>query len=128
MGKLIDYINSMSLEDVWYEVFGYQLPINKFSCPNPEHQHSSNTPSCKVYGNRFKCFGQCNRMFGPYDLYKWYAPERIREIKGSLVIPQTIKQFNKEVLTRLPKYESKEAIINNLICLSKQLNSTTDQK
>lgn len=127
MGKLIDYINSLPLENAWYEIFGYSLPVNKFSCPNPEHKHASNTPSCKVYGNKFKCFGQCNRMFGVYDLYKWFMPERIEEIKSTVVLPQqSVKHA--EAVTKLQRLSSKEEIIKDLIWLSKQSSSTTEQK
>ena len=90
MGKIIDYINeNVSLHEEYFRIFGRELPSGKFTCPNPEHMHKSNTPSCKVYGNKFKCFGQCSRMFGVYDLLKWYNPKRIDEIVASSVIEKT---------------------------------------
>lgn len=90
MGKLINWINSnLSLQDEYFRIFHRDLSNGKFLCPNPLHKHSSNTPSCKVYGNVFKCFGQCNRVFGVYDLLKWYNPERIEEIKSTVVVTET---------------------------------------
>lgn len=90
MGKIIDYINeNLSLSEEYKAIFRRDLPNGKFMCPNPMHQHKSNTPSCKAYGNKFKCFGQCNRVFGVYDLLKWYNPKRIDEVVSSVVIEET---------------------------------------
>lgn len=87
MGKLIDYINNnLSLEEEYKEIFGHSLPSGKFICPNPSHVHKNNTPSCKAYGNKFKCFGQCNQVFGVYDLLKWHNPKKIEDIKTSVIL------------------------------------------
>ena len=113
MGKIIDYINQKPLEMVWQEVFGRPLPLGKFECPNPLHNHVSHTPSCKVYGNVFKCFGQCNRVFGPYNLYKWYAPERIIEISRTELCEPSKKQPT--VLQTVHLHGSVEEVVEQLI-------------
>lgn len=102
MGKIIDYINeNLDLRDEYYRIFNRHLPNGKFICPNPEHQHTSNTPSCKAYGNGFKCFGQCNRFFGVYDLLKWYDPSRINEVKSTIVVPQSSHKSSAELLSKV---------------------------
>lgn len=99
MHKIIEYINTTcDLDDEYYQIFQRHLPTGKFICPNPEHQHVNNTPSCKRYGNVFKCFGQCNRVFGVYDLLKWYNPKRIDELKTQLI--PDMQQKPREAITK----------------------------
>lgn len=95
--KTIDFINeNFDIHDVYEECFGRPLRDCKIVCPNPEHHHVNNTPSAKCYGNMIKCFGACNRVFGPYDLYKWYKPEKIEEIRSTyLYTPK--QQENKQM-------------------------------
>lgn len=108
MNKLIDYINkNLSLEDEYFRIFGRHLNSSKFRCPNPMHQHKNNTPSCKMYGNVFKCFGQCNRVFGVYDLLKWYNPERINEIKSSVILEDAQINVKSEPIVKVSVDRSK---------------------
>lgn len=98
MHKVIEYINSScDIGDEYKRLFGRDMPSSKFSCPNPEHVHSNNTPSCKRYGNAFKCFGQCNRVFGVYDLLKWYDPKRIDELKSKVIITVQPRNQKKQI-------------------------------
>lgn len=121
MSKLSDYINqNVPIEQAWFECFGTTLPVSKFECPNPEHHHVSHTPSAKVFGNQFKCFGYCNRVFGVYNLYKWYRPDLIEEIKSSLIINQPNQEVKskKIVMVEQGKLSNKQYL--DLIC---QMNS-----
>lgn len=119
MGKIIDYINEQPLGEVWRELFGYEIPTGKFTCPNPLHQHKSNTPSCKVYGNKFKCFGQCNRMFGVYDLLKWYDPGKINEYKSKVVMTEPTRR-RQERIKKLNITGTSEEKLKQIIWLAKQ--------
>lgn len=99
MGKVVDYINqNLSLQDEYERIFNKKMPSGKFICPNPSHRHVSMTPSCKAYGNVFKCFGQCNRVFGVYDLLKWYDPDRINEVKSSMVLSSAVTTRNEPLV------------------------------
>ena len=122
MGKLIDYINkNLSLEDEYKMIFGREIPSGKFICPNPGHSHVNHTPSCKAYGNVFKCFGQCNRVFGVYDLLKWYNPKRIDEIKSSIIIEETVDNSVAEIIkVEVDRSQSLSHILFKItgICLS----------
>jgi len=108
MGKLIEYINKeLDLREYYKMIFGRDMPIGKFLCPNPMHKHENNTPSCKAYGNVFKCFGQCNRVFGVYDLLKWYWPEKIEEIKAKIILPEATEVSAEQFITKVQVDRSK---------------------
>lgn len=120
MHKLIDYINSLPLEQEWYTIFGTNLPQGKFICPNPLHKHKSNTPSCKVYGNGFKCFGQCNRYFGVYNLLQWYNPARIEEIKKTVLVPKIQRPLSRSIQVNV--HGSPEQVVEQLIQIHNEQN------
>lgn len=124
MGKIIEFINNnISLSDEYKRIFGRAIPTGKFLCPNPAHRHVSNTPSCKAYGNVFKCFGQCNRVFGVYDLLKWYDPKRIDEIKSTMPILGAV-EYNKQQIVKVvvDKTEPIGVILQKItgVCLHSQ--------
>lgn len=82
MGKVIDYINSLSIRDEYYRIFGKRIPEGKMYCC---FHNNTNTPSAKCYGNHIHCFS-CNKNYGTYDLLKKYDPQRIDDLKSSAVM------------------------------------------
>lgn len=85
MSKIRDYINSnYSIQETYQHVFGRPPHMGKIFCPFHDNK---NTPAAKIYGNIIRCFS-CNRSFGPFDLLQKYAPEKIEEIKGSVLMEE----------------------------------------
>lgn len=82
MGKVIDYINTLDIDEEYYRIFGKHIPQGKCFCP---FHHNVNTPAAKKYGNVIHCFS-CNRSYGTYDLLKKYDPSRIEELKQTVVM------------------------------------------
>lgn len=81
--KVIDYINeNFSLVEELQNYTNFKPSQGKVFCP---FHHNVNTPAAKLYGNKLKCFGECNRMFGVYDVLKRWDPKRIDEIKSKLI-------------------------------------------
>lgn len=97
---LINYINSnYDIQDLYYQVTGHHAGNGKcYCCFHPNHD----TPAAKIYGNVLKCFGECNRVYGPYDFLKTFYPEQIDKIKSSVIIPkaQESKVSNVQPLSR----------------------------
>lgn len=115
--RTIEFINShYDIHEVYEECLGRKLTSGKVVCPNPEHHHVNNTPSAKCYGNGIKCFGVCNRFFGPYDLYKWYKPERIDEIRSTMIFDSKSKQSAVKRLRPVPidRTQSIEEIVHKI--------------
>ena len=83
MGKLIEHINNnLDIREEWEFIFGTVMPESKFFCPFHDNH---NTPSAKRYGNGIKCFGKCQRFYTVYDFLKRFNPQRIEEIKSTVV-------------------------------------------
>lgn len=99
---LIEYINqNLSIDEEYYEVFAKQLPNGKMFCPFHDNH---NTPAAKKYGNGIKCFGQCNRYFSVYDFIKRFNPNKINEVKQSVLLPRTLEESSK--IKRIPVISS----------------------
>lgn len=114
--KVIDYINNLPLEVEWQRLFNKPLPVNKFQCPCPSHVHVHNTPSAKVYGNRIKCFGSCNRSWGVFNLLTWYDPKRIEALSRSVVMSESVTRLHSSKLTpiKVDRSSSISTIINTI--------------
>lgn len=83
--KLIDYINdNYSIVEELQNYTSFRPSQGKVFCP---FHHNVNTPAAKLYNNRLKCFGECNRMFGVYDVWKRWDPKRIDEVKSKVFVP-----------------------------------------
>lgn len=88
MGRVKDYIDGMSFADEYYRVFGRKV-YGHIYCP---FHKNDNTPAAKYYEDTNNCYCfVCKRFYGTYDLMKSYEPERIEEIKGSIVIDDVPK-------------------------------------
>lgn len=88
MGKLIDYINDNYDFAVEYERYtGKSCPTRKGYCL---WHHNVNTPAGAYYkdSNRFRCF-VCGRTYGVYDLWQLFDPDRIDEVKSSVILTDT---------------------------------------
>lgn len=91
--KIIDYINEhYDVRALYQEVTGRTPGNAKIYCPFHDNH---NTPAAKIYGNSMKCFGECNRMFSPYDFIKRFFPEEIDKIKQKILVPETVKTHQK---------------------------------
>ena len=98
MNKLVNYVNSnFDIREVYYEIFGKHIPSGKMFCPNPNH-NNVNTPAAKCYGNIIHCFS-CNKAYTVYDLFKWYKPEKLNEIKSTVILDSQSNSKN----TKYPK-------------------------
>lgn len=85
MGRLIDYINSnLDIDSEYYTIFRKHIPQGKMFCP---FHSNTNTPAAKRYGNVIHCFGVCNKSYSVYDLLSKFNPDRINEIKSTIIIP-----------------------------------------
>ncbi len=114
MGKLVDYINNnCDFRDEYQRIFGKQLGYAKVFCP---FHSNHNTPAAKVYGNTLKCFGVCNRVYTVYDLLKKFDPDRINEIKASVVLPEVEqKEVFKITIKPIDRSKSIKSIIESLL-------------
>jgi len=84
MGKVQDYINGLPFADEYYRIFGKRVSYGHIFCP---FHANDNTPAAKYYTDTNNCYCfVCKRFYGTYDLMKRYEPERIEEIKGSIII------------------------------------------
>lgn len=85
--KIINYINeNYDIRELYKEVMGRDPGHGKCFCP---FHNNRNTPAAKIYDNRLKCFGECNRLFGPYDFLKRFYPDEINKVKTQIILPET---------------------------------------
>lgn len=89
MNKVAEYINNnLRIEDEYRRIFGRSMPTGKFFCP---FHVNTNTPAAKHYFNGIKCFS-CNKFYTVYDLLMAYDKGRIDEVKGSVVIKDSVDE------------------------------------
>lgn len=87
MNKLIYYINNnLDIAEEYANIFGKRIPQSKMFCP---FHHNTDTPAAKRYGNIIKCFS-CNKAYSVYDLLLKYAPERIKQVKETVIIEEEV--------------------------------------
>lgn len=84
MNKLSHYVNNnLDIGEEYSLVFGKSIPTGKMFCL---WHNNINTPAAKRYGNIIKCFGTCNKAFSVYDLLTKFNPERLTQLKETLVL------------------------------------------
>lgn len=114
MNKVINYINTnLSIDDEYYDIFGKQIPQGKMFCP---FHDNINTPAAKRYGNVIHCFS-CNKTYSVYDLLRKYHPERITEIKSSLIIDD-VEDYSKKsdyLVKQIDRSKSIDVIIRSIL-------------
>lgn len=87
--KLIDYINHhCSFSEEYFNIFHKQLPQGKCFCPFHDNTH---TPAAKLYRDPsgyevLHCFAE-QRNYGTYALLRKYNPDRIEEIRSTIILP-----------------------------------------
>ena len=126
MNKLVDHINNnYDIEDVYFEVFNKTIPTGKMFCPCPQH-NNVNTPAAKRYKNIIHCFS-CNKTYTPYHLFKWYMPEKLKEIKNTVILDSNSQQYKKKYPT-IPVDRSKPIdiflndVLKEFLRINKQRN------
>lgn len=84
MGKVRDYINSLPFDEEYYAIFGHRVSLGHIYCP---FHTNTDTPAAKYYpdSNCCYCF-VCRRSYGTYDLMQTYEPEKIKDLKGSVIM------------------------------------------
>nr|DAG99857.1 MAG TPA: hypothetical protein [Herelleviridae sp.] len=101
--RIINYCNeNYNIRELYAAVTGREPGFGKCYCIF--HQNTD-TPAAKIYGNKLKCFGECNRLFGSYDILKRYFPEEIEKIKQSLRIPDIQEKRVKKTLKTISRQD-----------------------
>lgn len=99
--RIINYCNdNYDIRELYAAITGHEPGLGKIYCCM--HQNS-NTPAAKIYGNKLKCFGECNRLFGAYDLLKRYYPEEIEKVKRTLLLPSVQEKRVKKTMRTLSR-------------------------
>lgn len=84
--KLINYCNeNYDIRELYEAVTGRKPPLGKCYCI---FHSNHNTPAAKIYQNKLKCFGECNRLFGCYDIIKEFFPQELERIKQNIILPE----------------------------------------
>lgn len=99
--RIINYCNeNYDIKELYSAITGREPGLGKIFCCM--HQNN-NTPAAKIYGNKLKCFGECNRLFGSYDLLKRYFPEEIEKVKRTLLLPSVQEKRVKKTMKTLSR-------------------------
>lgn len=88
--KVREYCNqNYDIRELYEAVAGRRPGHGKCFCIMHDNV---NTPAAKIYDNSMKCFGECNRMFGPYDILKRYFPEELNRVRSTIILPEVKKK------------------------------------
>lgn len=124
--KLAKYVNEhYDVRELYKEVTGRVPPEGKCFCP---FHHNVNTPAAKIYGNALKCFGQCNRLFTPYDFLKKFFPEELTKVVQSVVLEEystSKKSFKFLKRGEIDLSQPLECILKSIIKLNEGCKSSS---
>lgn len=100
--KVREYCNkNYDIRELYEAVAGRKPGHGKCYCIFHDNH---NTPAAKIYDNSLKCFGECNRMFGPYDILRVYFPEELARIRNTIIVPEVVKK-RKPIQQMLKRYQ-----------------------
>lgn len=122
--KLINYCNEhYDIKELYQAVTGRVPGHGKIYCC---FHSNTNTPAAKIYDNKMKCFGECNRLFGCYDFLKEFFPEELEKIKRSIIIPEISDKKGTENISFLKREVlNLDAGIGDIVNLILNFNGNT---